>query len=321
MNGNKLIVQYGLESTYGTLGTATKQIQVASEAFKLNLDKKDEGLLTGSKIGGKVRTMARSADGGLSTLARPDDIGLFLAVAMGSEGTASLVDGSTGAYERDFTLTDSTLLPSLFFKVLRDTNIVKGYTGITFDGLSFNAQAADYLKVDFTLKGKDEANTTLEAGLSNSPLSPFKFASSLVKVGGVDLEVVSTKFDYKANIDASTHSNKSGIYYKQPEIGKIDLTSEFEVIYDSVSNGIRDNYWLTDNTCSVEITFVSGEEVETGFPYSLKFVLPANQVTEASVNISGADRVKFPLKLKAVENGVEPITVTLVNGFAGQYLV
>lgn len=320
MNGNKVIIQYGLESTYGTIGTATKQIQVSSEGFKLNLNKIGEGLLTGAKIGGKLRTMSRSGEGALSSLARPDDIGLFLAVAVGNEETPVLVDGSTGAYEHTFTLTDANILDSLFFKVKRDDAIIKGYTGLTFDGFSFNSASEDMLKMDFTLKGKDEIDTTLETGLSVSPLAPFRFAGTTVSVAGTALEVVSTKFDFKNNLDANTQTNKSGLYFKQPEIGMIDISTEMECVYDSVSNGIRNSYWLTDNVCSVDIKYLNGDEVESGFPYSLQITLPANQVQEATPNVSGAERIKFPLKLKAVENGVEPITITLINGFAGTYL-
>ena len=97
------------------------------------------------------------------------------------------------------------------------------------------------------------------------------------------------------------------------------LFRSLEAIYDSVSNGVRDSYWLTDSDVAVSIKFVSREEVEEGYPYSLTFTLPLCQVTEATVNISGKDRVKLPLKLKLVDD--TGFKVSLVNGLATKYIV
>lgn len=320
MDGSRLIIQYGKEDEYGEeIGTATRQIEVGSETFKYVPNKVEEGLLTGSKIGGKVNTMSKSAEGGISTLARPDDIGLFLMAMTGTNPTPVLVEGSTGAYTRTFTLTNADHLPTLFFKVLRETGIAKGYTGLMFDGLSFNVQAGDTLKMDMTMKGKAEVDTTMETGLSISPLKPFRLDNAIVKVGGTPLEVFTTKFEMKSNLNASLQSNHSGIYLRKPTVGRFDLITEFETDYNTVSNTLRNLYWLTDDIFSAEITFFNGSNIEEGFPYSLKISLPTNQMTDNTVNISGQGPVKIPIKLKAVENGVEPISITLVNGYNQAY--
>lgn len=317
MNGSKVIVQYGIEDTYGTVGTAIKQIEIASETFKLNLNKKEEGLLTGQAVGGRVRTVSKSNEGGFKTIARPDDVGLFLAAALGDEATVTVVPSSTAAYKHDFTITDEDVLPSLFFKVKRDSTVVKSYSGLAVESVNFDSTAEDYLNIDVALVGKDEEDDDLETGLSVSPLAPFRFAGATLTVGGSPLEVVSTKFSYVNNHDAKTQTNLSGLYFKQPEVGQRDITAEVEAIYDAESNGVRDNYWLTDNDVAISIMFVSGQDVETGYPYSLTFTLPLCQVTEATVNISGKDRVKLPLKLKLVDD--TGFKVTLINGLATKY--
>lgn len=276
-------------------------------------------MLTGAKIGGKSRTMSRQGEGSLDALARPDDVGLFLAALCGSE-SSSLVEGSTGAYKHIFTMTTDEVLKSLFFKVKRDTSIFKLYNGITFDSLSLNTQSEDFLNLSFNVKGKDEADTTMESGLSSSPLSPFRLENAVVDVEGTSLEVLSTKFEMKNNLSA-VQTNKSGIYMSQPKPGARDITVEYEVFYDADSNTIRNSYWLEDTVFSTKLKWLNGANVETGFPYSLEIELPTCQLTDASPNISGKEDVKFTLPLKAVYDGVSPITITLINGFATNYLV
>jgi len=317
MNGNKLVIQYGLETTYGLGGTATKQIEVASESFALKINKKDEGLLTGSRYKSPSRTVSKYAEGGLSTLCRPDDIGLFLAALTGSEASAALVDGSTGAYSHAFSFTTSDYLPSLFFKVDRGV-ASKIYNGIVIDSVSFDSAAEDLLKLDLGLIGQDEADCTMETGLSVSPLAPFRFAGVIASVGGTNLDVVSVKNEIKNNHDYQTASNNTGLYYMQPETGTIDISTTLECIYDSNSNGVRDNYWLTDNTVAVQLVWTTGQNIETGFPYSLTLNLPVCQATDATPNVSGEGRIKFNLPLSVVR-GTAP-TITVVNGFNGTYL-
>jgi len=319
MTGASLKVQYGLETVYGTAVTPDKTIQVASESLKLNMSKKDEGLLTGGRLTSRTAAMGRRIEGNLSLLARPDDIGLFLASLLGVEAAASLVAASTGAYKHTFTAAQPTvLLPSLSFVIDRGVKAFE-YAGVKINSLSFSAAAEDYLKLDMALVGKDEAEGLAEAGLTPSTLKAFRFSGATVKVGGVTLDATSVKFDYNNNLDAQTQTTKTGTNYKEPELGSREIKADIEVLYDSASDGIRDDFFLTDDICALEITFTS-DEIETGFNYSLKISVPYCQVEDASPAVGGPDRIKYNLQLKAVDGSGEPITVELINAFDSEYL-
>lgn len=320
MNGNNVIVQYGTEATYGGGGTATKQILVSNEEFKALRTKKDEGLLTGSQIGGMVRTVAKGAEGGLSTLARPDDVGLFLALLCGAETEPELVSGSTGAYKHIFSLGEDEVLDSLFFKILKGESLAKLYSGVTIDSLSFDTKAEDLLNFSMSYKGKDESDSTLESGLSVSPLMPFRFADSTFNFGLYDMEITSIKFDFKNNLKVK-QTNKSGLYYAQPILGVREISAEVEVENSADADAIRSAYWLADATTTAKIIYKNGEDIETGYPYTLTIDLNSIQITEPfDFTISSADEIKTSLKLKAVNTGVSPITITLINGYNGTYL-
>ncbi len=323
-NGNNVIVQLALESTYGTLPTMTKQIRVSSEGFKYSPEKKDEGLLTGGKSTGRVYTMSKKVEGSISTNVRPDEVGYWLGSAFGVEADPELVVGSTSAYKHIFTSIGSTdSLKSLAFLVDRIVNAY-AYIGLKVNTLSFSAQPGDYLKVDVSLIGKDEVSGTTQTGLVVSPLKPLRFADASVKIGGITVaDVTSIKFDYNNNLDATLQTTSTGLYFKEPQVGARDIKVDLEVVYSSDSDAIKNNYFKTDDDISLEINFSSDEEIEDGFTYSLKISIPHCQVTDASsANASGSDTLKQSISLKAIEeNGDELITAELINGLSTKYLI
>ncbi len=319
-NGNSLVMQVGVQTVHETPVVPTKQVQVSSEGFKLNLTKKDEGLLTGGRLSGRVTSMGRKIEGSLSTLSKPDDVGLFIASCLGAEATTTLVPSSTGAYLHTFVAADAGAnLPSLTFILDRDVKVFE-YSGCKIESMSFNASAEDYLKLDCNIVGRDEDTGTLAIGLSPSPLKSFRFAGATVTVGGVSLEATSIKFDYTNNQDSGLQTTSTGVYYREPEVGARDIKADVEVIYDTNSDDIRDDFFITDAVAQLVINFVSGQEVEAGYPYSLKITMPYCQVEDASPTVSGADMLKYNLQLKATEGVLEPITIELVNGLATEYI-
>lgn len=325
VNGNSAIMQFAVESVYGTAPTMTKQIRISSESLKYVPEKKDEGVLTGGKAAGRVNTMSKKFEGSISSIVRPDEAGYWLGLALGVEDqTPDLVGASAGAYKHTFTSIgndESDSLPSVAFVVDR---IVKAYayTGGKVNTLSFNAQPGDYLKFELALVGKDEVDGT-PATLTVSPLKPFKFAQAAVKIGGTTVaDVTDIKFTHNNNLDAAMQTTSTGIYFKEPEAGAREIKADLEVLYSTAANGLYTDYFKEDDDVSLEITFTSEEEIETGFPYSLKITIPHMQCREVTpANISGADTLKQGLSLQGVEVGTdELITVELINGLATAYI-
>lgn len=321
VNGNNARVQLGKETTYSTVATPTTQIKVSNEGFKYVPDKKDEGLLTGGKSIGKKFTMSKKVEGSFATIARPDDVGLLLGLALGVEA-APVINGTLG-YDHVFTAIGSSetdYLPSVTAFVDR---IVEQYSydGLVLDGLSFDASPGDFLKLDCKFIGKKELNNATLASLSPSPLKAFKFADASVKLDSTTLaSVTSIKFDYQNKVE-SLQTSDTGEYFSQPKQGAREITSDLEVIYSTASDTIYNTKFKNDDIVSLEITFTSDEEIEAGLNYELVVSIPNMQINECSANVGGADTIKQSMKLSAIEDGADPlITVTLTNARATKYI-
>lgn len=319
-SGNFSKVQVGVETAYGTPVAATAQVKIFNEGFKYVPSKKEEGLLTGGKTTGLVYTMGKKVEGSLSTLARPDDAGLFLALALGKEAAVT-TQGTLGKKHTFTAAGASDKLPSATFRVDKVVKVFQ-YDGCKVDTLSFNAAAEDYLKLDIGgIIGQDEADGTLTPALNYSPLKPFKFSGCTVKFGATSVEATSVKFDYSNALDGSLQTTNTGLYYAEPEQNARDIKVEVETLYNSTTDGLRTSYFKTDDVVAIEIKFTSDEEIETDTPYTLTITLPNCQITEASPVIGGAERIKQTISAKAVEVGsTEPITVELVNTRATKYI-
>jgi hypothetical protein len=321
--GNAAVLQIVKEATYGTLPAAmTRQLRFSSEGFKYLPTNKDEGLLTGGKLSGRVVTLGKKVEGSFSTLARPDDIGLLLLAAFGVEDqTPNKVSGSTAVYEHVFTLlgteTDDEL-PSLSAVIDRVESIFS-YVGLKVNTLSFSAAPDDYLKIDVNVVGRDEGIGTLTTGLSYSALIPFKFSNATVVVDGKTLEGTSVKFELNNNLDSGSKTTLTGLYYMEPSPGAREVKCDIEVLYDADTDGIREDFLLTDDEAAISINFESDQEAETGYNYALNFSIPAAQLTDASPTVSSADRIKMSLSFKAVDHATDEIECTLTNLLATAY--
>ena len=94
------------------------------------------------------------------------------------------------------------------------------------------------------------------------------------------------------------------------------------MVYTGGTEGYRGSYYKTDAQVGIELDFVSDETFgsDTPTPYSLKIIIPCNQCTDASANMTGADSTKQTMNFEAVDNLTdELITVELVNDKAEEY--
>ena len=316
LNGNSLILQLGKEDTYGTAVTPTNQVRVSSESLKPVYNKVDEGLLTGGRGASRKEIMSLKTEGDISTLARPDEVGLFFKAALGVES----VSGNKHTFTALGTaLSDS--LPSL--TAICDRKVDKFvYKGLKINSLSFSAAPEDYLKLDVSFVGREEATGGSLAELTPSSLKSFKFRHGKVKLAGTEVaDITNINFTYNNNLDAETQTTSTGLYFKEPEPGKREITTELEMLYTAGTEAYRASYYKTDAQVGIELEFISDETFgESDTPYSLKIIIPCNQCTDASANMTGADSTKQTMSFEAVDNLTdELITVELVNDKAVEY--
>lgn len=325
ITGNSAKLQIGVESTYGTAVTTTQEIQFISESLRRNLNKKDEGVLTGGRATSKVATLSKSTGGNISILARPDDIGYILGCLLGVESTPTLINPSTTAYKHTYkalNVTDSDRLPSLTVKIdrINDTFV---YDGVKIDSVAFSAQPEDFLKLDVVLFGQAEAGSGSLASLSPSTLKAFRFAwGSLTYKNNTVADITSIKLNYNNNLVKNIQTTGSGYYYYEPDPAARDIQVELEALYNADVTDFETAY-SDDSLAKLVLTFTSEEEADTvnNIKYKLIFTLHNVQITDYSANVAGADAIKAQIKAKAVENGTdELITVELHNKRSTKYI-
>lgn len=318
--GNSLIFQLGKEASYAVspMGDATFRLHATSANMKPVYDKKNTGELTGGKTSAKVETMYIKVEGSSEHGVRPDEVGLILKALFGVEEPPALVSSSTGAYMHEFSAIgtgESDHLPSLCARVSRG-GIVRGYSGLKINSVSFSATPGDYLNMSINYIGKDEIDTTLTAALVPSTLKTLKFHHGACSIDGTPVaDVTSIKFDYNNNLMADIQTTSTGLYAKEPEAGQREITAELEALYASALETTRTNFYKTDDVFELELVFTSDEEIETGYDYSLTINMPNVQITDCNHVVGGAsDPNKINMTVKAIEVGSDDlIAAKLVN--------
>lgn len=325
ITGNNARLQIGVEGTYGTAATTTQEIQFVSESLRANMNKKDEGVLTGKRSSSRMATLSKNTSGNISFLARPDDIGYVLGCLLGVEATPDLISPSTTAYKHTFTalnVTDSDRLPSLTVKIDRIKDIYV-YNGVKIDSLSLSAAPEDFLKVDISLVGKSESFGGSLATLTASALKAFRFAwGTLTYKSGTVADITSIKFDYNNNLVKDIQTTGTGYYFYEPDPAARDINVEIEALFNDDCDDFITAYG-DDSLAELVLTFTSEEKADevNNIPYKLIITLPNVQITDFNANISGADAVKANIKAKAIEQGSdELISVELHNTRSSKYI-
>ncbi len=317
VTGNSLKVYLGKEDSSKKYGvkpaTMTHRVKVASESLQAKFNKKDEGLLTGGIATGKVATMSRKVEGGLSTLLRPDDSSLFFYLLLGKETTSAPSaspppESLKHTYEPIGNALDDSL-PSCTIGIDR-TIVQDNYTGCKINTCSFSAQQEDYIKVDLAFIGSRELEEEIKnaGSLKPSAQSAFKFLGGEFKINGEHVaDVTNMKFDYNNNLDSNTMTTDSGEFFLEPECGARDIKIDVEVLYSVASAQLKKDYYDTDDDFAVSLHFESSEKSKENKPFKIDIEIPAVQLTDLSNNVGGADKVIQKMSMKAIENFEDPL--------------
>lgn len=317
-------LQLGLESTWGTATTPTAEVPFTSESLTYEPNYIEEDALVGAKTSGRMDVSGVKVTGDISFLVKPGDyLGLLLAAAMGEEATASLVSGSSNAYEHVFTPIASgtgNSLPHLTLTIDRKVS-VKDYVSCKVNSFSMEAGVNDYVRGTASIIGYDEATGSLET-LSAPTTKAFQFKDGAITVDGSNYaDVTSVSLEYSNNLEDDLYTLGSGDYMKEIEPQAREITATLETLYTSATESTRENKFKTGSTAALVLTFTSSEEIETGYPYELQVEMPLCYITEASPQVGGPDRITQSLNVRATEDSSnEAITVTLTDDSSSDYL-
>lgn len=319
VNGNGVIVEFGIENDFGEYAAPKDRIAVSSESLGYSRNATEEGLLLGGVGKGLTETMSLHTEGDIATLAKPKSVGYVLAGLMGVEQVADSADENS-KFKHLFTPIgnhESDSLPSFSFTIDRGIN-VQSYTGVKFNSCSFTAAAEDRLQLSLSVNGKDEVqNGTINNALKPETNRAFKFHSASVKMDGEKVaDITSIQFDYNNNLDTSLFTTNTGLYCKEPEAGTREATCQFEALYTTETEAIRNGKFKTDAIVSIEIEFTDTDKNK------LVFRIPYGQITEmATPTAGGAETLKTSLTVSAVDNLTDNyVEVELYNDYPDGYL-
>lgn len=239
----------GLESTPGTAVSASVSIPTDSFNLKHVVEKVNDANSFGviDEISGSHITK-ESSELTASGIARSQTLGYLLKLALGTAGTATLVE--TGVYSHAFTRLNTNAPKTA--TVYRNSGVADERAPYhVLDTLEIDATVGDYVNFSVTTKGgKIESATYSPSFLTGTNDEPFKASACSVKFASDIAGLAGASATNLTNIKFTISKNAMGIY----SLGATTLTSnvnqqlgvtgDFEAIYEA--NTIRDLF--TANT-------------------------------------------------------------------------
>jgi len=325
ITGQGAVIQFASKADWNiTPETPTLQVEFTSEGLKLNKNYIDSDALLGNITTNRMDPAGQSCDGPWSMIVHPNNIGLLLSAAFGSESSADGVGATSTIYAHSFSCVpcgSAYSLPILTAVVDRVQSCV-AYPAVKIDSLSINAKVNDYVRADFSSRGIGEVAGT-KASLSYSTLRPFQFIDLAVSVDGTPLaDVTDLKLTINNGLETDLYcAGASAEYMKEIEPQAREITGTIEMLYQDEADTIRESNFKVGTALSAVFTFTSTELAGEGEYYVLRITLPTCYITDAPVNVGGKDRIRIPLSFKAVQaTGTEPITIVLVDKQATKYI-
>ena len=324
-SGQDAKLQVGLQSDFSTIASPTFAIGFTNEGIKGLKNYITENTLLGLVTDGRMAPSGEKAEGPVGMLIKPDEIGILLAAALGAEASAALVGGTSSVYDHAFSPIvggSASSLPKLTIKIDRKADIF-AYVGMKVDSFSITAAVQDFLRAEFSFRGRHEIGGQTLQSLNYSTERALQFSDGDVKINGSSVAgVTSFKLQYKNNLEDNLFTLDSGLYMAEIEPQKREITGDLEVQYTEDSNDdIRSAIYRAGSTFELSAVFTSQEIAAGATPYQLSIVIPNAYITDAAGNVGGPDRLKMQVSFKAVQVGTsQPIIITLRNLKNGKYL-
>lgn len=308
------VLQVGIEGTYGTETSAyTNQLNFVSEGLEYAVEKVEEESLSAAKVSPGYNIVSKTASGDLSLILKPEDVGFILKHTIGTEPAVPTLDaGTTAVYIHTFTPAATNV--SSFSTIIDRGEDKKVYTGCKIDTLSIDAKPKDVIRASLTLKAKDEVSSgTLATTLSAPVLKAFTFDDGYITFDAVEYGLISSIAFKYSNVmeDGEIYFGAGGLAGEPlPKARDIEIT--FEAEYDATTEALREGSYKTGSKFAIVLNFVSPSLAETGENYQFTLTMPNVELTQASVNVGGRDKMKFSGTGKALQIGAtEALTVVL----------
>ncbi|MDR0411246.1 MAG: hypothetical protein LBH75_04645 [Treponema sp.] len=318
LSGNRAVLQIAKQSAWKTPSTQSpRQIRFVSESLESVVSRAQEPVMTGAIGPSRYDVMGIRAEGNISILARPDDIGFFLLMAVGQQDTYV-----SGSKKHTFTPAQDSL-PSFSAYVKRSGTHTDRIIGCKINTISFSAAPEDYLALELGIVAhKKDSSALPSTEVTPSAQKAFKFKQGkifITRPSGTSTEIqkiTNISLTYNNNLEAGIQTTTSEGHYEEPMPNTRQITVDMEFLRESnVVTGISySEFELQDIEYEVQLTFTDESE------FNLDFLIPHMQVTSFASPVSDANAQKVSVTLEAFDNGSDPlITITLNNNVNAAY--
>jgi hypothetical protein len=320
ITGSSTILQIAKDSYNGDIPTPAssgfKQVKFSSFSMDYVPNKAQEAVLTGNIGQSRFDTMGIKAEGSISTLARPDDLGFFLYHLLGNQ---EIIDNDVFKFTPN-----RTLLPSFTIKIDKGAGVYT-YPGSILNSLSFKCEPEDYLNIDLEIKSYDEMFQTGNlTAIQPSKQRAFKFHQGKVFIGDIlssmtELaDINSIGLTYNNSVENTIQTTSTGLHYKKPTPNTRIITVDLGCLYSPESEAFRQQYFKTDKIFSIKLDFQT-DEGEADDLHRLTVEIPSVQISSCSVPISDGNSIKQSMNMTAIDLGGDIITFSLDNGLTELY--
>jgi hypothetical protein len=317
ISGGQTILQVAKDAYSGDVPAAAtagfRQVRFSSVSMDYVPSKNQENVLTGNIGKPRHDTMGIKAEGSVSTLARPDDLGFFLYMLLGAQALTN-----TDVFK--FTPAKD-LLPSFTLKLDKGAGVYT-YPGCILNSMSFSTQPEDYLHLDLDVKGYDETYAAgVLAAIAPSTQRAFKFNQGKVYYASTELaDITSIKLSYNNNVENTLQTTSTGVHYKRPTPNTREINVDLECLYSAASETFRQSYFKGDTIFSLKLAFQT-DEGASGDLHNLTVEIPNMQIVSCSVPISDDKAIRQSLSATAIDlGGTEPLAAFLLdNGLSALY--
>jgi len=299
--GAKSGIKLGIESTWGTPATLKYLLPFTSESLNYKVEtSKSEAILNtrGTKA---IAPGKEGVSGSIEVEAYPKISGLLFYLALGK---ASLKDPDEDANSGDEYIEVKPIgiseeLPSVTARVNHGGVKTLDYTGLRVNTLNFEGSVGAIPKISMDLVGLAESeNVATEGTVETLDKEPFYFKELLLSKDGVTYNVNNysdIKFSISNNIDEDEYALDGTGKRRGLGAGALEITGNATLILDSSAFSGEYTKFKQWQTFELYIKLSkSGKD--------LIVRLPMLQITEATHDVGGKDKITMNLKFEALED-------------------
>jgi hypothetical protein len=324
--GSGLGVTFGIgaETTYGTYATPTRWFPIEDEKFDVDRKFSEAKAIVGGSL---VRQAAQTVllnevvKGSVKLPLVNSGIGLLLESVLGSM-SAPAQQATTAAYQSVGSLS-STVGKSYSVQIGRpQTNgTITPFTYLgcktTSMDLSIESGNVAELSLDFVGQTMVETESLVSAVYPTPSPVVFSFQGSTLSAGVYGSETLMANVR-KASIKLARKLDEerfyiggNGLLAEPIEDDFVDITGDLTVDFTNTTDW---DLWVNSAAqISIILNFV-GQQIATGYNYTVKLAIPVAQIEGGNPEVSGPKIVERSVKFTGLNNNsVSPITATVIS--------